>query len=172
MLREDRRLRELCIFHSFFSVIMELLWNNEAYSLKLVKYILKTMKKILKKSHLWTSYLQDKNCLMGFNNVSIFSLLELKDFLNRHSGGPVVKNLPTNSRETRDAVWIPGSGRSPGGRHGNALQYSCLENFMARGAWWATVHRVTELGTTEATQHSTHQLQHHCFYWTCWVGLE
>ena len=39
---------------------------------------------------------------------------------------------------------IPGSGRSPGGGHGNPLQYSCLENPMDRGAWWAAVHGVTE----------------------------
>ena len=39
---------------------------------------------------------------------------------------------------------IPGLGRSPGGRHGNSLQYSCLEHFMDRGAWWATVHGVTQ----------------------------
>ena len=39
---------------------------------------------------------------------------------------------------------IPGSGRSPGGGHGNPLQYSCLENPMDRGTWWATVHRVTK----------------------------
>ena len=39
---------------------------------------------------------------------------------------------------------IPGSGRSSGGGHGNALQFSCLENLMDRGAWWATVHGVTE----------------------------
>ena len=38
---------------------------------------------------------------------------------------------------------IPGSGRSPGERNGNPLQYSCLENLMDRGAWWATVHGVT-----------------------------
>ena len=38
---------------------------------------------------------------------------------------------------------IPGSGRSPGEGNGNSLQYSCLENSMDRGAWWATVHRVT-----------------------------
>ena len=44
---------------------------------------------------------------------------------------------------------VPGSGRSPGGGHGNPLQYSCLENAMNRGAWWATVHGVTELDTTE-----------------------
>ena len=37
-----------------------------------------------------------------------------------------------------EAGSIPGPGRSPGGRHGNPLQYSCLENPMDRGAWWAT----------------------------------
>ena len=38
----------------------------------------------------------------------------------------------------------PGSGRSPGGGNGNPLQYSCLENLMAREAWWATVHKVSK----------------------------
>ena len=42
---------------------------------------------------------------------------------------------------------IPGSGRSPGEENGNPLQYSCLENPMDRGAWWATVHRVTKSWT-------------------------
>ena len=46
-----------------------------------------------------------------------------------------------------DASLIPGSGRSPGGRHGNPLQYSCLENPMDRGSWWATVHRVAKSQT-------------------------
>ena len=44
---------------------------------------------------------------------------------------------------------ISGSGRSPGERNGNPLQYSCLENSMDRGAWQATVHGVTELDMTE-----------------------
>ena len=44
---------------------------------------------------------------------------------------------------------IPGSGRSPGGGHGNPLQYSCLENPMDRGAWWATGHGVSESDMTE-----------------------
>ena len=43
-----------------------------------------------------------------------------------------------------DLGLIPGSGRSPGGGHGNPLQYSCLENSMGRGAWQATVHGVTK----------------------------
>ena len=55
----------------------------------------------------------------------------------------VVKNLPANAGDGRDAGSIPESGRFPGGGHGNPLQYSCLENPMDRGALWATVHRVT-----------------------------
>ena len=43
-----------------------------------------------------------------------------------------------------DLDLISGLGRSPGGRNGNPLQYSCLENTMDRGAWWATGHRVTK----------------------------
>ena len=46
--------------------------------------------------------------------------------------------------DIRDTDMIPGSGRVPGGVHGNALQFSCLENPMERGVWWATVHRVTK----------------------------
>ena len=54
-------------------------------------------------------------------------------------GGSVVKNPSANAGDTRDAGSISGSGRSPGGGHGNPLQYSCLENPMDRGAWWDTV---------------------------------
>jgi len=54
----------------------------------------------------------------------------------------VIKNLPANAGDIRDKGSIPGLGRSPGGRHENPLQYSCLENPMDRGAQWAIVHRV------------------------------
>ena len=59
-------------------------------------------------------------------------------------GGAVVKNLPVSEGDLRDMGSIPGSGRSPGGRHGNPLQCSCLENPMDRGAWQATVRGVTK----------------------------
>ena len=59
----------------------------------------------------------------------------------------MVKNLPANAGDIRDASTIPGSGRSPGGEHGNPLQYSCLESPMDRGAWEVTVHRVTKSWT-------------------------
>jgi len=48
-------------------------------------------------------------------------------------------------------IKVPGWGRSPEGGHGHPLQYSCLENPMDRGAWWATVHRLAESDTTEVT---------------------
>ena len=56
----------------------------------------------------------------------------------------MVKNPPANAGDVRDAGSIPGSGKSPGGGHGNPLQYSCLENSMDKGDWQATVHRVTK----------------------------
>ena len=59
----------------------------------------------------------------------------------------VVKNLPASAGDIRDAGSIPGLGRSPGGGHGNPLQYSCLQNPMDRGAWRATVHGVTKSWT-------------------------
>ena len=69
-------------------------------------------------------------------------------------GGSVAKNLPANAGDIGDAGdrgdpgemgSIPGSGRSPG--IGNLLQYSCLENSIDRGAWWAIVHGVTKSQT-------------------------
>ena len=65
------------------------------------------------------------------------------------SGGSRVKNLPASVGDTGDAGSIPRSGRSPGGGNGNPLQYFSLENFMDRGAWWATVHGVSESNKTE-----------------------
>ena len=58
-----------------------------------------------------------------------------------------VKNPPANAGDIRDVGSIPGMGRSPGGGHGNPLQYSCLENPMDKGACQATVHRVTKSQT-------------------------
>ena len=67
------------------------------------------------------------------------------------SGGAVVKNSLASAGDTRNSGSIPGFGRSLGVGNGNPLQYSCLGNPMDRGAWWAVIHKVTELDTTEAT---------------------
>ena len=60
----------------------------------------------------------------------------------------MVKNLPANAGDIRDMVSIPGLGRFPEGGPDNPFQYSCLKNFMDRGACWATVHSHKELDTT------------------------
>ena len=66
----------------------------------------------------------------------------------------MIKNLPANAASS-----IPGSERSPGGGHGNPLQYSCLENPMDRGAWRATVHRVAK-SQTQLNTHTHTNKQH------------
>ena len=72
-----------------------------------------------------------------------------------------VKHLPASAGDLRNSGSIPALGRAPGGGHGNPLQYSCLENPMDRGAWQATVHRVAESDTTEATEHTTQHVWAH-----------
>ena len=62
-------------------------------------------------------------------------------------GGAVVKNLPANAGDARDLGSIPGSGRSSRVENGISLQYSCLENSMDRGAWWAIVYGVEKSWT-------------------------
>ena len=62
-----------------------------------------------------------------------FHVINIHQLSMGFPGGTVVKNQPAN---VGDVGLIPGSGRSPGGGHGNPLQYSCLENPMDRGAWW------------------------------------
>ena len=59
-------------------------------------------------------------------------------------GGAVVKKPPANADDAKDAASLSQSGRSPGVGNVNPLQYSCLENVMDRGAWWAAVHEVTK----------------------------
>ena len=88
-------------------------------------------------------------------------------------GGSEVKASACN---VGDLGSIPGSGRSPGEGNGNSLQYSCLENPMDRGAWWATVHGVTKSWTqlSDFTFHIyisiyilgdyTHQVEVNSFY--------
>ena len=71
----------------------------------------------------------------------------------------VVKNLPANTGDIKDAGSTPGLERSPGEGHGNPLQYSCLENFMDRGAWQPWSCKAFDM--TEVTQHAC---THICIY--------
>ena len=70
--------------------------------------------------------------------------MEGKQF--KHAGGSEVK---ASACDAGDLCSIPGSGRSLGEGNGTPLQYSCLENPMDGGAWWATVHGAAESDTTE-----------------------
>ena len=76
-------------------------------------------------------------------NVKPGLVVARKD-LKGFAGGSVVKNPPANAG---DVGSIPESGRSPGGGNGNPLQYSCLEDPMETGAWWAAVHGATQSWT-------------------------
>ena len=84
-------------------------------------------------------------------------LLHCKQIHYHWATREVLKNPPANSGDIRDAGLIPESGRSPGGGHGNPLQYSCLENPMDKGTWWATVHRVSQ-SWTQLKWLSTHTM--------------
>ena len=63
----------------------------------------------------------------------------------------MVKKPPANAGSARDAGLIPELGISPGIENGNPLQYSCMENSMDRGAWWATFHRIAKNQTRLST---------------------
>ena len=84
-----------------------------------------------------------------FKNANIlpmgYGVLKIQLWILRASQvALVVKNLPTNAEDLRDASSVLGLGRFRGGEHGNLLQYSCQGNPKDRGVWWATIHRVTK----------------------------
>ena len=64
----------------------------------------------------------------------------------------LVNNMPANAGDIRDALSIPGSGKSPGKGHGNPLQYFYLENPVDRGDWHASVHGVAKIGHDLVTE--------------------
>ena len=85
------------------------------------------------------------------------------------SDGPT--NPPANTGEVRDAGSVSGLGRSPGEGHGNPLQYSCLENPMASGAWWAIVHKVAKSQTQLKRLNMHAEGMYKCVYVSIYVHL-
>ena len=89
---------------------------------------------------------------LAFPDLGLILRSETCNCLSVLAAGPRDRGFPGSSlgKETAcnagDLSSIPGSGRSPAGRNDNPLQYSCLENPMVRGAWWATVHGATRVG--------------------------
>ena len=112
-------------------------------------------------SSLFIHLLMDPSCyhvLVILNsaamNIGVHVYFQISVFLKYifRSGGTsqvvlVVKNLPANAGDIRYMSLIPGSGRSPGGGHGNPLQYSCLENPLDRGVLQVTNNRVSKSWT-------------------------
>ena len=78
----------------------------------------------------------------------------LSPMLGGFPGGTVVKNPLAKAGIAEEAGSIPGSGSSPGVGNGHPLQYSCLENYMDRGVWWATIHGLKKNWTRICTQHT------------------
>ena len=93
---------------------------------------------------------QSRTQLKRLSSRSSSSSIQYLNF----QGGTVVKNLPANAGDTKNVGSIPWSGRSPGVGNGNPLQFSCLENSKGRGAWQATVHRITKSRTQLNTEHA------------------
>ena len=89
------------------------------------------------------------------NSFFVFCFWQSTDLFRASQVALVVKNLPANAGDVRDVRSVLGSGRSPGGGHGNPLRYSCLENPMHRGVWRASVHGVTK-SQTQVKRFSTH----------------
>ena len=77
----------------------------------------------------------------------------------------MVKNMPANAWDIRDSDLILGWARSPGEGNGNSLQYSCLENYMDREAWWDTVHGVAKSQTQLSTHTLTGLIHRHKYTW-------
>ena len=104
-------------------------------------------------------------CVCIFTRI-LFSLclfVSLSSYNRASQAALVVKNPPAHAGDVRDVGSISGLGRSPGGGHGNPLQYSCLENPMDRGAWKATIHRVA-MSQTRPKRLSMHALHNIIFF--------
>ena len=109
--------------------------------------------------------------VFAFSNITQESLGALRaESVPIHSSlsGSADKESACNAG---DLGSIPGLGRSPGWRHGSPLQYSCLENPMDRGAWWATVHGARRIGHDWATFTAPSKSQNVCFQESFWWGL-
>ena len=148
-----------------FGALTNTLWNLPDY-VEMISVVFETSRLSLRAfmMHLWNfliylnpSYMTETLLVLSM------TLPEIIETLPYHMASPIVqlvKNLPANAGYTRDTSLIPGSVRSPGEGNGSPLQYSCLENSMDSGAWWATIHGVTKSQTwlSALTHTYTHTL--------------
>ena len=110
--------------------------------------------------------LHGKFCIWTFVNKMMSLLFNmLSRFFMDFKSGAMVRNLPVNAGDERDAGWIPGMGRSPGGWNGNPLQYSGLGNSMDRGTCQSTVHG-TAKSQTQLSTYTKHRFVIACLPWS------
>ena len=129
---------------------MLLPWPSIAMSLSFVRRLSLKKKNSHHKHHLDICFHRTQpEVLPDYLNWTEASLSKLETLKGTWASqvALVVKNLPASAGDIRDVGLIPGLGISPREGNGNSLQYSCLENPMARGVWWAIVHRVTKSWT-------------------------
>ena len=121
----------------------------------------------MRKLEFWHQIMSSITWILSPSGLILYNLLM---YPQGFSGGASCKGPTCQCRRHKRGGFNPWvrSGRSPGGGSGNPLQYSCLENPMDKGAWWATVHRVTK-SRTRLKQLSMHhlQLQKQCQAHTC-----
>ena len=101
---------------------------------------------ILKRQHSLL-FSQRKNCIHLYLTPCLFFFFGHKLYSTLYPTSQVALVVKNSSVNAGEAGLIPGSGRSPGGGHGNLLQYSCLENLMDRGVQWIIVHIVAKSQT-------------------------
>ena len=147
---------------------MSLLWWVTFHNLVFKKFPKQNLKKAycafkLRAGFSWLPYL---SCMWGSHHKNIHMSFPQKGtheptnsylwVYNLSLGFPNGSDSQESACNAEDPDWIPGLGRSPGGEHGNPLQYSCLENPMDRGAWWATVHGVakSQKGLKQLSMHA------------------
>ena len=103
-----------------------------------------------------------KSLLYSVHTHSIFPIFKI----GLHPGFPAGSDGKESACNPGDLGSIAGSRRAPGEGNGNSLQYSCLENSMDGGAWWATVHWVAKKSQTRLSVHHTHTHTHKMNFYT------